>query len=73
MTNCAPQKAWQKAPKKDHTVSICEAVVVKDPTLASHHPLWSDGYEPAMIKGRVFAHAVVSTDTTIESLRPGEA
>jgi hypothetical protein len=54
-------------------MSICEADVMKDATLASHPPLWSDGYEAAMTKGQVFAHAVVSTDTTIESLRPGEA
>jgi len=54
-------------------MSICEAAVVKDAALASHRPLWSDGCEAAMIKGRVFAHAVASTDTTIESLRSGEA
>ena len=50
-------------------MSICEAAVVKDATLASHHPLWSDGHKAAMIKGQVFAHAVVSTDTATESLR----
>ncbi len=64
-----PAKSGRQAPKKDQCTSICEAAVVKDATLASHHPVWSDGYEATMIKGQVFEHAMVSTDTTTESLR----
>ena len=54
-------------------MSICEAAIVKDATLASHYAVRSDGYEAAIIKGQVFAHAVMSTDTTAENLRSGAA
>jgi hypothetical protein len=68
-----PAKSGQQAPKKDHSMSICEAAIVKDATLASHYAIRSDGYEAAIIKGQVLAHAVMSTDTTAENLRSGAA
>jgi len=64
-----PTTSGGQAPKKDHGMNIREAAIVRDATLASHHALWSEGCEAAMIKGQGFAHAAVSSSTTIESLR----
>jgi hypothetical protein len=69
----APDKNRETAPQKDHSMSIFEAAVVKDATVASRRALRSDGCKAAMIKGQVFAHAAVSTSTTTESLRSGTA
>jgi hypothetical protein len=48
-------------------------VTVKDATLGSRHPVWSDGYQVAMINCQLLVHAVLSTYETIESMRSGVA
>lgn len=46
-----------------------EVVVVKDATAGPRHPEWGDGYQAAMINYRFLAHAVLSTDETVERMR----
>jgi nicotinamidase-related amidase len=47
-----------------------EVAVVKDATAGPRHPEWGDGYQAAMINYQFLAHAVLSTDETIERMRP---
>jgi nicotinamidase-related amidase len=46
-----------------------EVAVVKDATAGPRHPQWGDGYQAAMINYRFLAHAVLSTDETVERMR----
>lgn len=46
-----------------------EVVVVKDATAGPRHPEWGDGYQAAMINYRYLAHAVLSTEETVERMR----
>jgi nicotinamidase-related amidase len=48
-----------------------EVAVVKDATAGPRHPVWGDGYQAAMINYRFLAHAVLSTDETVERMRDG--
>jgi nicotinamidase-related amidase len=43
-----------------------EVAVVKDATAGPRHPQWGDGYQAAMINYRFLAHAVLSTDETVD-------
>jgi nicotinamidase-related amidase len=45
-----------------------EVAVVKDATAGPRHPVWGDGYQAAMINYRFLAHAVWSTDETLERM-----
>lgn len=45
-----------------------EVAVVKDATAGPRHPVWGDGYEAAMINYQFLAHAVWSTEETIERI-----
>ena len=45
-----------------------EVAVVKDATAGPRHPVWGDGYQAAMINYRFLAHAVGSTDETLERM-----
>ncbi|MGY4647142.1 isochorismatase family protein [Mycobacterium sp. URHB0021] len=47
-----------------------EVAVVKDATAGPRHPQWGDGYQAAMINYRFLAHAVLSTDEVLASMRP---
>jgi len=46
-----------------------EVAVVKDATAGPRHPMWGDGYQAAMINYRFLAHAVLSTDAVVDSMR----
>jgi nicotinamidase-related amidase len=46
-----------------------EVAVVKDATAGPRHPEWGDGYQAAMINYRFLAHAVLSTDETVDRMR----
>ena len=46
-----------------------EVVVVKDATAGPRHPEWGDGYQAAMINYRYLAHAVFSTEETVDRMR----
>ncbi len=46
-----------------------EVAVVKDATAGPRHPVWGDGYQAAMINYRFIAHAVLSTDETVDRMR----
>ncbi len=46
-----------------------EVAVVKDATAGPRHPVWGDGYQAAIINYRFLAHAVWSTDETVERMR----
>jgi len=48
-----------------------EVAVVKDATAGPRHPVWGDGYLAAMINWQFLAHALLSTDETVERLRSG--
>lgn len=45
-----------------------EVAVVKDATAGPRHPVWGDGYAAAMINYQFLAHAVWSTEETIERI-----
>jgi len=47
-----------------------EVTVVKDATAGPRHQQWVDGYQAAMINYRFLAHAVLSTDEVLASMRP---
>jgi nicotinamidase-related amidase len=46
-----------------------EVAMVKDATAGPRHPEWGDGYQAAMINYRFLAHAVLSTDETVDRMR----
>jgi nicotinamidase-related amidase len=46
-----------------------EVAIVKDATAGPRHPAWGDGYQAAMINYRFLAHAVLSTDETVDRMR----
>jgi nicotinamidase-related amidase len=46
-----------------------EVAVVKDATAGPRHPEWGDGYQATLINYRFLAHAVLSTDETVERMR----
>jgi nicotinamidase-related amidase len=46
-----------------------QVTMVKDATAGPRHPVWGDGYHAAMINYRFLAHAVLSTDETVELMR----
>ncbi len=46
-----------------------EVAVVKDATAGPRHPTWGDGYQAAMINYQFLAHAVLSTDETVDRMR----
>jgi nicotinamidase-related amidase len=46
-----------------------EVAVAKDATAGPRHPIWGDGYQAAMINYRFIAHAVMSTDEVVDSMR----
>jgi nicotinamidase-related amidase len=46
-----------------------EVAIVKDATAGPRHPVWGDGYRAAMINYQFLAHAVWSTDETVEAMR----
>jgi nicotinamidase-related amidase len=46
-----------------------EVAIVKDATAGPRHPEWGDGYQAAMINYRFLAHAVLSTDETVDRMR----
>ena len=46
-----------------------EVAVVKDATAGPRHPVWGDGYRAAMINYQFVAHAVLSTDDTVDRMR----
>ncbi len=43
--------------------------VVKDATAGPRHPVWGDGYQAAIINYAYLAHAVLSTDETVDAMR----
>ncbi len=43
--------------------------VVKDATAGPRHPVWGDGYQAAIINYRFLAHAVLSTQETVDAMR----
>jgi nicotinamidase-related amidase len=45
-----------------------EVAVVKDATAGPRHPEWGDGYQAAMINYRFLAHAVLSTEETVDRM-----
>ena len=45
-----------------------EVAVVKDATAGPRHPVWGDGYQAAMINYQFIAHAVLSTDETVDRM-----
>jgi nicotinamidase-related amidase len=45
-----------------------EVAVVKDATAGPRHPIWGDGYEAAIINYRFLAHAVLTTDETVDAM-----
>jgi nicotinamidase-related amidase len=46
-----------------------EVAVVKDATAGPRHPVWGDGYQAAMINYRFLAHALLSTDEAVASMK----
>ena len=46
-----------------------EIAVIKDATAGPRHPVWGDGYRAAMINYQFVAHAVLSTDETVDRMR----
>jgi nicotinamidase-related amidase len=46
-----------------------EVAIAKDATAGPRHPVWGDGYQAAIINYRFLAHAVWSTDETVERMR----
>ena len=46
-----------------------EVAVVKDATAGPRHPEWGDGYQAAMVNYRFLAHAVLSTEETVDRMR----
>jgi nicotinamidase-related amidase len=46
-----------------------EVAVVKDATAAPKHPTWGYGYTAALINYRFLAHAVMSTDEIVRSMK----
>jgi nicotinamidase-related amidase len=46
-----------------------EIAVVKDAVAGPRHPVWGDGYQAALINYRFLAHAVLSTDEAVASMR----
>ncbi|MGB9645489.1 MAG: cysteine hydrolase [Stellaceae bacterium] len=45
-----------------------EVAVVKDATAGPRHPVWGDGYQAAMVNYQFIAHAVLSTDETVDRM-----
>jgi nicotinamidase-related amidase len=45
-----------------------EVTVVKDATAGPRHPVWGDGYQAAIINYQFIAHAVLSTDETVDRM-----
>jgi nicotinamidase-related amidase len=45
-----------------------QVAMVKDATAGPRHPVWGDGYQAAIINYRFLAHAVWSTDETVERM-----
>jgi len=45
-----------------------EVAVVRDATAGPRHPVWGDGYQAAMINYRFLAHAIWSTDETVDRM-----
>jgi nicotinamidase-related amidase len=45
-----------------------EIAAVKDATAGPRHPVWGDGYQAAIINYRFLAHALLSTDETIDRM-----
>ena len=45
-----------------------EVAVIKDATAGPRHPVWGDGYQAALINYRFLAHALWSTDETLERM-----
>ena len=45
-----------------------EVAVVKDAVAGPRHPVWGDGYQAAMINYRFLAHAVLTTDETVNAM-----
>jgi len=43
--------------------------MVEDATAGPRHPVWGDGYQAAIVNYRFLAHAVLSTDETVEAMR----
>ncbi len=43
-----------------------EIAVVKDAVAGPRHPVWGDGYQAALINYHFLAHAVLSTDETLD-------
>jgi len=48
-----------------------EVAVAKDATAASKHPEWGYGYTAALINYAFLAHAVLTTDETVEAMERG--
>jgi len=46
-----------------------QVAVVKDAVAGPRHPEWGDGYHAALINYRFLAHAVLSTDETVDRMR----
>jgi nicotinamidase-related amidase len=46
-----------------------EVAMVEDATAGPRHPIWGDGYQAAIISYRFLAHAVWSTDQTVNGMR----
>ena len=46
-----------------------EVLVVKDATVAPHHPELGDGYKAALINFGYVANAVLSTDEVVEAMQ----
>lgn len=45
-----------------------EVAMVKDATAGPRHPVWGDGYQAAIVNYRFLAHAVLSTDETVDRM-----
>ncbi len=45
-----------------------EVAVVRGATAGPRHPVWGDGYQAAMINYRFLAHAIWSTDETVDRM-----
>ncbi len=63
----SPHKVW--GPQINDLVLHFEVAVVKDATAGPRHPVWGDGYQAAMINYQFLAHAVLSTDETVDRMR----
>ena len=46
-----------------------EVAMVKDATAGRRHPVWGNGYQAAVINYQFLAHAVLSTDETVDGMR----